>query len=289
MMKTYSIYFSIFIVLASAISLEAQEKTVPKRKLKAKDIQERIELPYTNEFLDTVSVDKVFVLNDYTLIGFESGVSFNRMRFNPAYSQSIRFTPEYYELSVTRYGKMFGYMPYFGLKFGLVYGHEAYKFKENKETGYTAHIHGADEAVYDIIELPVMSHFHFDSPHFKITADVGPYAAYRMNIERMGPYVDESIRESFLEHDKRFDHGLKGGVGLSLIFSPVEVFVNGKVRYSWTNLYQPDYASKYYYNFAYPFDIIVTAGVQFQLTKRTGKTKAMLRKEAKAIVYGEDD
>lgn len=288
-MKREFLYFSIFLLLAASISAVAQEKAPKKEKVKARDLKESVELPYTDEFLDTVNVSKVFTLNDYTTVGFESGVSFNKMRFNPSYSQSMRYTPEYYELTFTKYGKMFGYMPYFGLKVGLAYGHEAYKFKENEDTGYIAHIEGAEEALYDIIELPIMSHFHFDFTHFKITADVGPYAAYRMNIERFGAAVDESIRNSFTDSDIRFDHGLKGGVGMALVFSPLEIFVNGKVRYSWSNLYQPDYLSKYYYRFAYPFDIIVTAGVQFELTKRSGKTKSMLRNEAKNMVYGEKE
>lgn len=287
-MRRLVLYFSIIISLLSSLTLDAQDKAPKKSKVRVKDIKDAVELPYTDEFLDTVNVDKVFSLNDYTLIGFESGVSFNRMRFNPAYSQSVRFTPEYYELSVTKYGKMFGYMPYFGLRFGVAYSHEAYKFKENKETGYIANIEGANEAVYDVIELPIMSHFHMDGTHFKVTAEVGPYAAYRMNIERMGEWIDPEVQYSFLDTDIRFEHGLKGGVGAALVFSPFEIFVNGKVKYSWTNLYQPDYISHYYYRFAYPFDIIVTAGLQIQMTKRTGKTKAMLRKQAKEIVYGEN-
>ena len=44
--------------------------------------------------------------------------------------------------------------------------------------------------------------------------------------------------------------------------------------------------SKYYYRFAYPFDFMVTAGLYFQLTKRTGKGKTQLRKEAYDAVYG---
>ena len=47
----------------------------------------------------------------------------------------------------------------------------------------------------------------------------------------------------------------------------------------------PDYHSEYYYRFAYPSDIIISAGIHVQLTKRTGKTKAELRKEAKSSVY----
>ena len=45
-------------------------------------------------------------------------------------------------------------------------------------------------------------------------------------------------------------------------------------------------SSPYYYRYAYPMDAIVTVGVHFQLTKRSGKTSQALRQEAKRIVYG---
>ena len=116
-------------------------------------------------------------------------------------------------------------------------------------------------------------------------ADVGPYAGYRLNIQRNGPYVQEDLVNTFLDTDIRFDYGLKGGLGFALVFDPVEFHVNAKVRYSWSRIFQPDYASQYYYRYAYPFDVMVTAGLHFQLSKKTGKTKAMLRKEAYNIVF----
>jgi len=242
---------------------------------------------YSDTFLDTVNVNRVFVLNDYMLIGFEAGVGFNRMQFNPPYTQGWRFTPEYYELTFTRYGKLFGYMPYFGLKVGVSYGHEGYKMVMNEETGYIARISGAEECVYDVAEFQTMAHFHFDSGHFKLMADVGPYGGKRLKIERIGEYVDGEMRHRFLDTDRRFDYGLKGGVGFALVFDPVELHINGKVRYSWSNLFAPDYRSQYYYSFAYPLDVMVTAGLHFQISRKTGKTKGMLRREAKEIVFGE--
>ncbi len=239
---------------------------------------------YSDTFLDTVKVNNVFVVNDYMLIGFEAGVGFNRMQFNPPYLQTWKYKPEYYELTVTRYGRLFGYMRYFGLKFGVAYGHEGYRMKANDE-GMIAVIEGATDVTYDVVEVPIMSHFHYDFPHFKIMADVGPYAGYRLNIQREGPYVAEDMVNTFLDTDIRFDYGLKGGVGFALVFDPVELHVNAKVRYGWSRIFEPDYASKYYYRYAYPFDLMVTAGLHFQLSKKTGKTKSMLRKEAHDIVF----
>ena len=72
------------------------------------------------------------------------------------------------------------------------------------------------------------------------------------------------------------------------MFSPVEFHVTALIKYSMSSIYKPDYNSQYYYRFAYPFDVMISAGLHFQLTKRIGKTKAQLRKEAYNMVFGED-
>lgn len=243
---------------------------------------------YSDAYLDTVNVSKVSVPNDYMMIGFEAGAGYNRMQFNPPYSQGWKFSPEYYELTFTRYCKMFGYMPYFGFQLGLAYGHEGFMMVENEETGYISTIHGATECVYDVAEIQTLAQFHYDIGHVKLMVNVGPHAGWRLNIERSGGYVDDDIVHTFLDTDRRFEFGAKAGAGIALVFDPVELHLNAKVRYSWANLTDPDYLSPYYYSFAYPLDVMVTAGLHFHISRKTGKTKAMLRKEARNIVFGEE-
>lgn len=240
---------------------------------------------YSDIYLDTVKVNRVFELNDYSMIGVEYGVSFSRMLFNPPQTQTNLFSPNTFGIFYTRYGKMFNYLPYFGFKVGLRYSHEGYKFKENKDTKTTYNIEGATEAIMDVAEVPLMAHLHLDGLHYKIMADAGIYGGYRLNIKRTGDGVDESIVNSFLDTDRRFDYGLCGGVGFGLVFDPFEFHFNVNVRYSWGTIYDPDYVIKDYYRFAYPFDIMATAGVYFQLTRRTGRGKAQLRREAYNQVY----
>lgn len=240
---------------------------------------------YSDIYLDTVKVNRVFELNDYSMIGVEYGVSFSRMLFNPPQTQTNLFSPNTFGIFYTRYGKMFNYLPYFGFKVGLRYSHEGYKFKENKDTKTTYNIEGATEAIMDVAEVQLMAHLHLDGLHYKIMADAGIYGGYRLNIKRTGDGVDESIVNSFLDTDRRFDYGLCGGVGFGLVFDPFEFHFNVNVRYSWGTIYDPDYVSKDYYRFAYPFDIMATAGVYFQLTRRTGRGKAQLRREAYNQVY----
>ena len=157
--------------------------------------------------------------------------------------------------------------------------------KENKDTQTTPDIEGATQAIIDVAELPFMAHMHIDGLHYKVMADLGIYAGYRLGIRRTGDNVDEAILNSFLETDRRLDYGICGGLGFGLVFDPVEFHINANLRYSWGTIYDPDYVSKDYYRFAYPFDVVVTAGVYFQLTRRTGRNKAQLRREAYQQVY----
>ena len=283
-MNRFAAYFLLAAVLAGA----GQTSSFAGNDRKERRAAQRDTSVYSDAFLDTVNVNRVFQLNDYMMIGVEGGASASRMQFNPPYAQGWLLVPGYYEVNVVRYGKFFGYMPYFGLKAGFAYGHEGYKMEYNEETGYISRISGATECIYDIAEFHTLAHFHYDVGRFKLMADLGPYVGKRLSIERIGDYVEEDIRYSFLDSDKRTDYGVKAGAGFALMFDPVEFHVNAKVRYSWSFLFNPDYRSPYYYIYAYPFDVMVSAGFYFQISRKTGKTKGMLRREARSIVYGEE-
>jgi hypothetical protein len=119
-------------------------------------------------------------------------------------------------------------------------------------------------------------------------AQVGPYAGYRLGIQRFaGEYgsVSKRYEHDFTPTDRRFDYGIKGGAGIGLVFDPIEIHIMASYKHAFASLYDPDHYSQYYYRFAYPSSLVVSAGVHFQLTKRSGKTKASLKKEAKDMVY----
>ena len=242
----------------------------------------------TNEFLDTVTVKKKLKLNDYSMIGVQYGVALSQVMWNPSQTQNMLFMPMNIGVTYTIYGKMFGYMPYFGLQAGLVYGKEGYEFEYNEEKDYTYKIEGAEKAIFEVIEVPVLSHLHIDFWHMKIIAQIGCYVGYRMGIERFPGItgnVTEEVRKSFMPYDIRFDYGIKGGVGFGLVFDPIEIHIQAMYKHSLSSLYKPDYYSEYYYRFAYPTNIIISAGVHFQLTKRSGLSRQQLKQQAKNIVY----
>ena len=128
--------------------------------------------------------------------------------------------------------------------------------------------------------------------HFKIIAQLGLFGGYRLNIQRFpgktGVLKPETAN-SFASYEKRWDYGIKGGVGFGLVFDPIELHFQAMYKHSLASLYEPDYYSQYYYRFAYPSNIIVSAGLHFQLTKRSGLTKKEIKNQARSIVYENKD
>ena len=285
-MRLKTIYILLALILIPTMSLQAREKK--KQNLIIETVVDSI----PDIVLDTINVNKKTFINDYSMIGVQYGAGLSQVMWNPRQRQEMILMPYNFGVTFTRYGKMFGYMPYFGFQVGVFYGQEGYQFKKNEDTGYTYTIQGADKAIMDVIEVPVLSHMHIDFWKMKGMADIGFYVGYRLDIHRFpfnGEYKNNdyaAMQDSFLETDNRWDYGIKGGVGFGFIFDPVEIHIKAAYKHALSSLYEPDHYSKYYYRYAYPSNIIVSVGLHFHLTKRTGRTKAELKKEAKELVYG---
>ncbi len=227
------------------------------------------------------------LINDYSMLGVNYGVSFSNMYFSPSkYNLSPVFSTDYVSITYTKHSKMFGSIPNFALVLGLATGTEGFSFSENPETGYTDNYDDVQQCRIRVIEAPAMMQFHADADPFKFMANAGVYGGWRQSISRSGPQLSKEWTDSFRDYEKRLDYGFQGGLGFALVFAPVELHFNCTVRWSWSSLNEPDYDSKYYYKYAYPLDIMATAGLHFHLTKRRGKTNRELKKEAYEIVYG---
>lgn len=267
------------IVIETPDSIQAESRKIPE-KLVIKSEKE-----YSDEFLDTVKINNKISINDYTMIGVQYGMSLSQTMFNPTKKQGMVTMPMNIGVVLTRYGKLFGYMPYFGFQTGFFYGQSGYKFKKDKTTGeYTENVDGAYQATYSYAEIPLLAHFHVDVWHLKLIANAGLFGAYRLNVSREGD-VPGAYLNDFYDYERRFEYGVKAGLGIGVFFDPIEIHFEATYRQSLGSLYKPDYYSQYYYRFAYPSDIVFSVGLHVQLTKRTGKTRTQLRKEAKEAVY----
>jgi hypothetical protein len=277
-----TILIAILILMTTALSAFPADKNRKSKMISKADT-------LTNEYLDTLTIKKTLVVNDYSLIGFQYGAGLSQVMWNPRQNQDYVFIPVNVGVTYTKYGQMFA-MPMFAFKCGLFYTQEGYQFEYNEEYDYTYKIEGAEKAVYDVVEVPLLFQLHFDSWNFKVFMEGGCYGGYRLAIHRFPGKtgsVKPELEHSFTDTDIRLDYGLKGGVGMALVFDPFEFHVTASYKHSFSSLYTPDHYSQYYYRFAYPSNIIVSAGLHFQLSKRTGKTKAELKQQAKSMVYGD--
>lgn len=276
-------FIILLLVLGATFPLAGQEKTVVSDDLLLMDVD-----AITDVQLDTINVKKKLQINDYVMLGVQYGAGLSQVMWNPSQKQEMLFTPLNFGVTVTKYQKMFGYMPYFGFQAGIFYAREGYKFKYNENTDYIYRVEGAEKAVLDLVEVPILFQFHIDMFNFKIMANLGCYAGYRLSIHRYPGEtgnITEGLENAFAPHDRRWDYGLKGGVGFGLVFDPIEIHFQAAYKHSFSSLYNPDYYSQYYYRFAYPSNIVVSVGLHYQLTKRSGKTKADIKKMAKDMVY----
>ena len=249
----------------------------------------------TTSYLDSVKIN-IAAPNDYWMIGVFGGASLQYGYYSP--DRLVTLMPQYpvYGFSVVRQFTMFGIFPNMGVEFGAQMNYEGYEFKLNKETGSRFTESGAYKAMIRVPEAFFLSHFHLDfGSHFKIMAKLGIYGGYRWKITRVldDPFVGvetyEQYVNAFRDYDRRLTYGVEGGLGIGLMFNPIEfhIMVNGK--WGWSSFWKPDYASPYYYRFAYPLDAAVTFGVYYQLTPRYGHTRGQLKKLARKMVADQNN
>ena len=165
-------------------------------------------------------------------------------------------------------------------------GNEGYAFEADEETGAIADVDGATWCSIKVFEVPVFAQIHIDSDPIKIMVNFGVYGGWRESITRSGATMDINYANTFRDYDRRIDYGFQGGAGIAYMMDPLEFHLNCHIRWGWSSLYEPDYASMYYYYYAFPMDIIVSFGIHFQLTKRSGNTKKQLKRQAYENVYG---
>lgn len=280
----------LFILACQMLSASDRDSLSVRRKA-LKDT-----LEFSSEFLDTVTIRSSKTINDYSLLGVNYGVTFSTTSFNPRkHERGFVIKPNYVSVTYTHFSKLFDMLPICAIVVGAEYGTEGYTFHRYEDGVYANNVDGATYCSMKVLEIPAMAQFHFDFEPVKFMVDLGVYGGYRQSIERSGRELEPEFQNSFRSYENRFDYGLQGGGGFGIILSPIEIHFNCLVRWAWSSLYQPDYYSPkwhpentVYYRYAYPLDIIATVGIHFQLTKRSGKTTAQLKKEAKSIVYGKD-
>ena len=286
---------SIIFALFACVTVYAQDRDLDSLLVHGISVES---LP--DEIIDNYDLKKKKTINDYSMIGIQYGVGLSRTLLTPEFAkEDFIFLPYNVGITYTRYGKMFGYMPYFGFQVGLFYAKEGYKYRYDKDKNVVPVFLGAQAPQTGVLEVPVLAHCHVDFWKMKVILNVGLYGGYRLGIHRYEPEIkadglgyhnltpgysltleDDYVR-SFAPFEKRFDYGIKAGLGFGFVFDPVEIHIQAMYKHSFASLFEADYYSQYYYRYSYQMNVVISAGLHIQLGKRTGKTRQQIRREAR--------
>ena len=108
----FTVFLSFFATIANAQTTEKADTLSLQQKVVSVASADSVE--YTDAFLDTLQLNRKFLINDYSMIGVQYGYTLSQTMFNPTKKQGMLEHPLNFGVTYTRYGKLFSYMPYFG-------------------------------------------------------------------------------------------------------------------------------------------------------------------------------
>jgi len=204
------------------------------------------DLPDDFSFLDTVPQKQRF-FNEH-IIGVEYGVNISGLRCSQDIKQKSIITYNNIAVKYTFYHVLWDKMANFGLQVGGKLGYE----------GYESPYEGFGE-ICRVVEVPLISQFKIDFSIFRLLVNVGPYYGYRLSTDKEG---------GFDANDQRHDYGFLAGGGFGVVFRPFEFHLEGNYKFSFASMYHVNKLSDQYWMFAYPSNIMISAGIFIHLDKK---------------------
>lgn len=253
-MMTRKLLFSITILLVTCVTMQAQDLGKPKGGKGASRPDAPASTGEPGALLDTVftipdynaelptgddvlrqgvSVKPVKKYHSTHMIGIRYGVNLASAQFSPDVHAGKVWCLNNYGLVYTYYNDLWDMLDNFGTQIIARLNHE----------GYTAE-YGVDDTYYTVAELDMMTNLRFDINPLRIVANVGPYAGYRIGIDR--PDAE------WHNYDNRFDYGLIFGGGAGLMFGPFEFQLEMNYKWGLSSYLNTFYYSDEYWFFAYP-------------------------------------
>ncbi|MCF0173168.1 MAG: hypothetical protein HUJ91_05505 [Bacteroidales bacterium] len=249
-MKLRYIFTAALLALA-AVPLAAQNETTPGESANAipdtlfKIRDYNAELPTGTDILAQGSELKpVKRFHPTHLIGVRYGVSYSTAGFSPDVSPKKIICPNSFGLAYTCYTDLWDMLNNFGFQVNAMMVQE----------GYDAEY--IDGERYTVAQAAMLCNFHLDFSRFRIIANVGPYAGYRVANGRL----DKEWRDT----DNRFDYGITAGGGLAAGIGPFELQLEASYKYGLSSYFHTFYYSDEYWLFAYPRVLMATATLYYK-------------------------
>lgn len=192
------------------------------------------ELPSGADILaQDVSLKPVKKYHSTHMIGIRYGVNLSSAMVSPDVEPKSILLPNNFGIVYTYYNDLWDMLDNFGTQIMA---------RLNRE-GWTSEYTIRD--TYTVAEIDMMCNFRFNIKAFRIFANVGPYAGYRIDNGR-------TEGEKWLYSDNRFDYGLIFGGGMGLGFGPFEFHLEANYKWGLSSYYHTFKYSDEYWLFAYP-------------------------------------
>ena len=193
--------------------------------------------------LDTVAPPKKF--KSIHMIGVSYTINWSGVTSSPKIGQERIWTFRNYGITYTYYHAMWDHLFNFGVTVGAKHCYEGFS---SPYSGYGG--------TYETLEFPLLSQFKIDFSRFRLLLNLGPYYGYRLSTDREG---------GFDQYDQRHDYGIIAGVGLAVVFKPLELHIEGNYKYALASIYHANKYSDLYWLFTYPQNIMFSASLHVHL------------------------
>ncbi len=199
----------------------------------------------TDVLAQDVSVKPVKKFHSTHMIGVRYGVNFTTAQISPDVIPGSVICPNNFGLVYTYYNDLWDMMDNFGTQVIARLGRE----------GFTAEY--IPSVKYTVAELDMMCNLRFNIKAFRLFANVGPYAGYRISNDR----EDE---QKWKYYDNRFDYGLIFGGGLGVMFGPFEFQLEANYKWGLSSYFHTYYYSEEYWLFAYPRVLMLSGTLYYK-------------------------
>ena len=151
-------------------------------------------------------------------IGIKEGIRTSSLLFKPAQNDSSTV----HWLNFGLVYKYYNY-PWVGLQTGVNYAEKGFVWNDTTRC-------------YKMIEVPLLSQFHYETWHLRFLINVGAYISYALSAEQSYTLAGTTMKEGYIftDRDRRIEYGLHLGGGIGFMFKPFELQFEAGYQFSYS-------------------------------------------------------
>jgi len=156
-------------------------------------------------------------------VGIKEGMNISSISFKPAQSDSS--TRQWFNAGIVY--KYYNYK-WVGFQTGLNYSEKGFVWNDTTNR-------------YRVLELPLVSQFHYEVWHLRFLINVGMYASYALSREISYKENGTTMKKNsaFTDHDRRIEYGMHLGAGFGILLKPFELQFEGGYQFAFSYMMNP--------------------------------------------------